>query len=241
MLNVIDLHADYGAATALNGVTIDVDSNEIVVLLGRNGMGKTSTVKVIMRLDQPTVTGGSVGFDDADLLQVTPHLVPRHGLGYVPQGRRVFASLTVEENLTTTARANTDGTVAWTLERVYETFPRLAERRRQRGGNLSGGEQQMLAIGRALLTNPRLVVLDEPSEGLAPNIVEQVSTTIHALKNENMSVLIAEQDVRFALGLADRVFVLENGRTVASGTPAEIDADTALKKRYLGVGGSAAR
>lgn len=237
MLEVKGLRASYGSASILNGVSLNVGDAEVVVVLGRNGMGKTSTLRSVMRLAQPTVTSGAIRMGDVDLLNVARHEVARHGLGYAPQGRRVFGSLTVEENLTTTARQARGNAKEWTLERVYETFPRLGDRSMQRAGSLSGGEQQMLAIGRALLTNPSLVILDEPSEGLAPNILAQVSQTIHALKGEGMAVLVAEQDVRFAIGLADRVFVLENGRTVAAGLPEEIDDDAALKQRYLGVGG----
>ncbi len=236
MLTVTDLHARYGAAEVLHGVSLHVGKSEVVAVLGRNGMGKTSTMKCIMRLSEPTVTSGSVRAGDLDLLHVAPHEVARHGFGYVPQGRRVFASLTVEENLQTAARAGTGDRPPWTLERVYAMFPRLGDRCGQRAGSLSGGEQQMLAIGRALLVNPSVVLMDEPSEGLAPNIVAQVSQTIAVLKAEGMSVLVAEQDVRFAIGLADRVVVLENGRTVAVGLPEEIDGDADLKQRYLGVG-----
>lgn len=235
MLKVTGLEARYGSAAVLHGLSLDVSPAEVVAILGRNGMGKTSTMRAVMRLSQPMVTGGQITFGDQNLLACSSHHVARLGLGYVPQGRRVFGSLTVEENLVTTARSSDSGAPKWTVDRVYSTFSRLADRRNQRAGGLSGGEQQMLAIGRALMTNPSIVILDEPSEGLAPNIVAQVGETIRALRGEGMGVLVAEQDIRFAVGMADRIYLIENGRTVAEGTPSEINDNSELKERYLGL------
>jgi branched-chain amino acid transport system ATP-binding protein len=234
MLKIDALCARYGSAEALHGMSLEVSPGEVVAMLGRNGMGKSTTMRAVMRLREPVVTAGAVSMDSDDLLTLTSHQVARRGLGYVPQGRRVFASLTVEENLLTTARPS-ESAKPWTLDRVYETFRRLADRKNQRAGGLSGGEQQMLAIGRALMTNPSIVLLDEPSEGLAPNIVAQVGHTIKDLRAAGMAVLLAEQDIRFAVGLADRIYVVENGRTVANGSAAEIDEDMELKERYLGL------
>lgn len=236
MLALAAVEASYGDAQVLHRLTLDVADDEVVVLLGRNGMGKTSTIRAIMGLGAPQVTAGEIRFDDINLLALDSPNIAALGLGYVPQGRRVFGSLTVEENLLIAARAGPAGRGDWTLESIYELFPGLADRRRQRGANLSGGEQQMLAIGRALMTNPRLLLLDEPSEGLAPSIVRQVGEIIGQVRSQHMSVLIAEQDVRFAVGIADRVFVLERGRVVVTGPPERIEADEELQRQYLGVG-----
>jgi branched-chain amino acid transport system ATP-binding protein len=234
VLRIDGLRARYGSAAALHGMSLEVSAGEVVALLGRNGMGKSSTMRSVMRLREPVVTAGTVRMGEADLLALPSHEVSRRGIGYVPQGRRVFGSLTVEENLLTTARAS-NSSDAWSLDRVYEAFPRLADRQNQRAAGLSGGEQQMLAIGRALMTNPVIVLLDEPSEGLAPNIVAQVAETITALRAAGNGVLVAEQDIRFAVGVADRVYVVENGRTVAEGRAGDIDDDVELKERYLGL------
>jgi branched-chain amino acid transport system ATP-binding protein len=234
VLRIDGLRARYGSAAALHGMSLEVSAGEVVALLGRNGMGKSSTMRSVMRLREPVVTAGTVRMGEADLLALPSHEVSRRGIGYVPQGRRVFGSLTVEENLLTTARAS-NSSDAWSLDRVYEAFPRLADRQNQRAAGLSGGEQQMLAIGRALMTNPVIVLLDEPSEGLAPNIVAQVAETITALRAAGTGVLVAEQDIRFAVGVADRVYVVENGRTVAEGRAGDIDDDVELKERYLGL------
>lgn len=234
MLRIHGLCARYGSAAALYGMTLEVSPGEVVALLGRNGMGKSSTMRAVMRLRGPVVTAGTVRMGESDLLALPSHEVARSGIGYVPQGRRVFGSLTVEENLLTTARASDSGG-AWSLDRVYEAFARLADRKDQRAAGLSGGEQQMLAIGRALMTNPAIVLLDEPSEGLAPNIVAQVAETIRSLRRAGTGVLLAEQDIKFAVGVADRVYVVENGCTVAEGTAGDIDDDIELKERYLGL------
>ena len=235
MLKLLDVDAGYGQAGVLHGLTFGVDDGEVVVLLGRNGMGKSSTMRSIMGWEEPQVTAGSIEFDGRELRGASPHQVAAAGIGYVPQGRLVFRSLDVEEHLQVAGRSARRPGAAWTIDRVYELFPRLAERRTQRAATLSGGEQQMLVIGRALMTNPRLLLLDEPSEGLAPLIVRQVGATVEELRREGMSILVAEQDVRFAIGLADRVLVLERGRVVAEGSPQEIDGDDELKRRHLGV------
>ena len=218
----------------------------LVALLGRNGMGKTSLCRSIMALGPPHVKGGSISYDGTELVGLPAHKVARVGLGYVPQGRHVFGSLDVVENLTIAARTkparngagddDSGGDEAWTLERVWELFPRLQERRSNRAGQLSGGEQQMLAIGRALMTNPTLLIMDEPSEGLAPIIVEQVGERLAMLKGSSLSMLLVEQNYSLANELADVAYVIENGRIVFHGTPAELDGDEELKRRCLGVG-----
>lgn len=234
LLEVADLHAAYGEAQALHGLTFDVADGEVVVLLGRNGMGKTSTMRAIVGWPQPNVSAGTVHLDGELLTGIDSFRIAQAGIGYVPQGRRIFGSLTVEENLRVVARAGAGGST-WDIAAVFELFPRLLERRALTAGFLSGGEQQMLAVGRALVTNPRVLLLDEPSEGLAPAIVKDIGATVKRLRGD-MTVVIAEQDIRFALDLADRVFVLDRGAVAVSGTPQEIDSDAALKRRLLGVG-----
>lgn len=235
ILDLKGVHAGYGLAGVLHELTFGVGEGEIVVLLGRNGMGKTSTMRTVMGWPEPVVTAGSIRFGGTDLRGLASHRIAAAGIGYVPQGRIVFPSLNVEEHLTVVGAPARQPGATWTLRRVYELFPRLGERRNQRAATLSGGEQQMLVIGRALMTNPRLLLLDEPSEGLAPLIVRQVGETVAELRREGMSILVAEQDVRFAIGLADRVVVLERGTVVAEGTPEQIDADDEFKRRHLGV------
>lgn len=237
MLQIEDVHSFYGTAGILRGVDLEVGDGECVVMLGRNGMGKTSLVRSIAGTSPPVVRSGRIVWGGDDITHLPSHEIAQRGIGLVPQGRHVFGSLTVEENLTVTARgANGDGGDAWHLERVYAFFPRLADRRNQRGGSLSGGEQQMLAIGRALMTNPSLLLMDEPSEGLAPRIVAQVREVVDSLKEQNLSILLVEQNLGFALRTADRIAVLGEGGVVAwTGTPTELDADAGAKKRHLGV------
>jgi branched-chain amino acid transport system ATP-binding protein len=237
VLRVEGLHAGYGASQALGGVDLEVPDGTLVAILGRNGMGKTSLCRSIMALAPPQVWSGSVRYGDTELTKLEPHAVARAGLGYVPQGRRVFASLDVVDNLTVAARTNGDGSgEAWDLDRIWEMFPRLHERRTNEAGQLSGGEQQMLAIARALMTRPRLLIMDEPSEGLAPKIVESVGERLHELKGGGLSMLLVEQNYSLAIGLADLVYVLENGEVVFRGKPEELDGDETVKRRYLGVG-----
>jgi branched-chain amino acid transport system ATP-binding protein len=230
-LTVEDVRSRYGAAEILSGVSLDVRQGEVVALLGRNGMGKTSLVRTIAGMRPPLLSAGTVTWDGADISGLPSHRIARHGISIVPQGRRVFGSLTVRENLTVAARPGT-----WTLDKIVDFFPRLAERMTSRGGTLSGGEQQMLAIGRALLTNPRLLLMDEPSEGLAPIVVGQIRERVEALKGGDLSILLVEQNLGLAMRVADRVYVLgENGRIVWHGTPDELDADTGAKHAHLGV------
>jgi branched-chain amino acid transport system ATP-binding protein len=237
VLTTEGLRAGYGLSEAIDGIDLEVADGELVAILGRNGMGKTSLCRSIMSLAPPAVWEGSVRYGDAELTGRAPYEVARAGLGYVPQGRHVFGSLTVVENLTVAARSRSeDGDGGWDLDRVFEMFPRLGERKTNNAEQLSGGEQQMLAIGRALMTNPALLIMDEPSEGLAPIIVEAVKEQLRLLKEQSLSVLLVEQNYTLALDLADRVYVLENGRVVFEGGPGELDADDEAKQRYLGVG-----
>jgi branched-chain amino acid transport system ATP-binding protein len=197
----------------LDGVDLEVPDGTFVAVLGRNGMGKTTLCRAIMGLDPPGVTGGSITYDGVELTGLPPHKVARAGLGYVPQGRHVFPTLDVVKNLTVAARG--DG---WTVDRVFEAFPRLEERRRNDAGLLSGGEQQMLAIARALMTNPRLLIMDEPSEGLAPIMIEAVAEQLQMLKRRGgIGLLLVEQNYSLAIRLADVVYVIENGSVVFRG------------------------
>ena len=233
MLEVRGLHSYYGDAHILHGVSLDVARAEIVALLGRNGMGKTTLIRSIMGLAPPQVREGSIRFEDEDLRTLRPHTIAQRKIALVPQGRRLFASLTVAEHLTMLKPASAkDG---WTLTRVFETFPRLAERRHHRGTQLSGGERQMLAVGRALLLDPKLILMDEPSEGLAPVMVQHLETVIANLRTEGLGILLVEQNLYSALAVADRVFVMETGEIVHQGTKRDIQADPNSLRRYLGV------
>ena len=237
MLRIEGLRAGYGTSQALGGVDLEVPDGKLVAILGRNGMGKTSLCRSIMSLAPPQVWSGSIRYGDTELTALEPHEAARAGVGYVPQGRRVFASLGVVDNLTVAARTNGDGSgEAWDLDRIWEMFPRLHERRANEAGQLSGGEQQMLAIARALMTRPSLLIMDEPSEGLAPKIVESVGERLQDLKGGGLSMLLVEQNYSLAIGLADLVYVLENGEVVFRGKPDELDGDEQVKRRYLGVG-----
>ena len=233
MLEVRGLHSYYGDAHILHGVSLDVAPAEIVALLGRNGMGKTTLIRSIMGLAPPQVREGSIRFEDKDLRTLRPHTIAQRKIALVPQGRRLFASLTVTEHLTMLKPASAkDG---WNLTRVFETFPRLAERRHHRGTQLSGGERQMLAVGRALLLDPKLILMDEPSEGLAPVMVQHLETVIANLRTEGLGILLVEQNLYSALAVADRVFVMETGEIVHQGTKRDIEADPNSLRRYLGV------
>jgi branched-chain amino acid transport system ATP-binding protein len=233
MLEVRDLHSYYGDAHVLHGVSIDVSPGEVVALLGRNGMGKTTLIRSIMGLSPPQLRDGSIRFESEELRELRPHAIARRKIALVPQGRRLFASLTVTEHLTMLKPASAkDG---WNMTRVFETFPRLAERRHHRGAQLSGGERQMLAVGRALMLDPKLILMDEPSEGLAPVMVQHLEKVIAELRSEGLGVLLVEQNLYSALAVADRVFVLETGRIVHQGLAAEIGTNAASLRRYLGV------
>ncbi len=226
LLDVSKIEASYGASQALFGVDLAVAEGQAVALMGRNGMGKTTTIRAICNLNPPRA--GSVRLAGTDLKGKPPHRVARLGIGLVPEGRRCFPNLTVHENLVAAARPG-----AWSLDRVNELFPRLAERHAQMARSLSGGEQQMLAIGRALMTNPCLLILDEATEGLAPVIRQDIWAAIRKLKAEGLSILVVDKTLSELLPVADRCVILENGRSVWQGAPAELSAD--LQDRYLGV------
>ncbi len=226
LLKVRGLETFYGASQALFGVDLDIKEGEVVALMGRNGMGKTTTISSIIGLARPRA--GAINFGGTAIFGMRPHRIARLGLGLVPEGRRCFPNLTVMENLLATARGS-----AWTFEKVVDLFPRLGERRDQYARTLSGGEQQMLAIGRALMTNPRLLVLDEATEGLAPVIRQDIWSAIRKLKAAGQSILVVDKTLAELLPVADRCFVLEKGRTVFEGAPAALTPE--LQDRYLGV------
>ena len=233
MLEIADLHTYYGVSHVLQGVTLAVGPGEVVGLLGRNGMGKTTLIRSIIGFTPPR--RGRVHFKGADITDWPPFRAVQHGMGLVPQGRRVFPSLTVKENLDVARRQASAASEPWTLERVYTLFPRLSERARSRANKLSGGEQQMLAIARALMTNPDLLLMDEPTEGLAPLLVREVGRAIGELKRGGLSILLVEQNLPLALSVVDRVHILSRGQIVHTCAPAELAADDAIKSRYLGV------
>jgi branched-chain amino acid transport system ATP-binding protein len=228
VLEVDGIHTYYGESHVLHGVSLRVAPGEAVALLGRNGAGKTTAIRSIVGFTPPRA--GRVLFEGQAIERWPAYRIARRGLALVPQGRRIFAPLSVRENLLLGARSE-----GWTLERVFGLFPRLRERQAQLGGTLSGGEQQMLAIARALLTNGRLLLLDEPSEGLAPLIVREIGAILTALKAERLSLLLVEQNYHLALRVADRVYVMNKGQIVYEGTPAGLEADEEVKRRYLGV------
>lgn len=234
LLRVEGVTARYGAAQVLFGVDFSVRRGEVVTLLGRNGMGRSTTVKCLFGLLAPTE--GLIEFDKRPLHTMPSHQIGRLGLGLVPEGRQVFPNLTVEENLVATARRRTAGDLAnWTLSRVYDFFPRLQERRGNLGSQLSGGEQQMLAIGRALMTNPRLIVLDEATEGLAPLIRAEIWRALSELKAEGLSMIVIDKNLRPLMDLADRHFLIEKGKVIWTGGSAELRAETHLIHKHLGV------
>ena len=248
MIQVRDLHTYRGSSYVLQGVDLDIADGACTVLLGRNGMGKTTLVHSLMGMLRPRA--GQVLLDDVNLVGRQPFQIAQRGLALVPQGRRIFPSLTVEENLTLAARGGAGGgredaaggsrngqragDGAWTLERVYDLFGNLRDRRRNRGGQLSGGEQQMLAIGRALLTNPRLLLMDEPSEGLAPVIVERIGGILADLRNSGLGIFLVEQNYGLATGCADLIHILAKGRVVWRGTTSELAADAPVRETHLG-------
>lgn len=235
MIEIHDLHTYRGSNYVLQGVDLDIADRQCTVLLGRNGMGKTTLVQTIMGLLRPR--SGSIRLDGTEIAGRPPFAIARQGVALVPQARHVFPSLSVEENLTLGARVPEParGTRPWTLDRIYELFPNLAKRRRNRGNQLSGGEQQMLAIGRALLTNPKLLLMDEPSEGLAPVIVDRVGEIIAELREQGLAIFLVEQNYNLAIRSADIVSVLANGTVVWRGSPGELDADSGAREAHLGV------
>jgi len=232
-LTVAGLHSYYGLAHILDGVALAVKPGEVVALLGRNGAGKSTTMKSIMGLVRPR--RGTIDFDGHAIAGQEPHVIARLGLGYVPEDRRVFADLTVLENLTVGQQPPRAGAPEWTVERVFELFPKLAELRDRPAGRMSGGEQQMLTITRTLMGNPSLILLDEPSEGLAPVIVEQMANTILDLKRESLSILLSEQNLHFATLVSDRAYIIEKGRIRYEGAMAELAKDEDVRAAYLTV------
>ena len=232
MLSVAGLQASYGAAQVLFDISLDVGAGEVVTLLGRNGMGKTTTVKAIMGLLRPA--GGSVRFGATALAGLPPFRIAQCGIGLVPEGRQIFPTLSVEENLVATAATRTPS-ARWTLPSIYELFPRLRERRNNLGTQLSGGEQQMLAIGRALMTNPKLLILDEATEGLAPLIRLEIWNCLKRLKSEGHAILVIDKNVDALAAFADRHVVVEKGRVVWTGTSRDLKNDPTIKDRFLHV------
>ena len=233
MLKVEGLETAYGLSQVLFGVSLDIGAGEVVTLLGRNGMGKTTTVLSIMGVVRPK--GGRVQMEGKALAGLPSYRVAKAGLGLVPEGRQVFPNLTVRENLVATAANRGGAGPQWTLDRVYGLFPGLLERQRHYGNQLSGGEQQMLSIARALMTNPRLLILDEATEGLAPLVRADIYRSIERLKAEGLSILVIDKDVRALTRIADRHYVLEKGRVVWSGSSAELGENRDVQHRYLGV------
>ncbi len=231
MLTVHDIHTYYGDSHVLQGLSLEVKPGEIVALLGRNGVGKTTTVNSIIGFAPPR--RGRIKFDGTDITSFRPHRTAQLGVGLVPQGRGIFPALTVHENITLAAR--NAGSGGWTFDRVLATFPPLGNRLKNLGSQLSGGEQQMLAVARALMMNPKLLLMDEPSEGLAPLIVAEIGRITGALRDEGLSVLLVEQNLSLALHLANRVYVMNKGQIVYSGAPDELQANEEVKHRYLGV------
>ena len=229
MLEVRKLETSYGRSQVLFGVDLKIEQSEVVSLLGRNGMGKTTTVRSIMGIARPKA--GTISFESRALNNLPSYRIAQAGLGLVPEGRQVFPNLTVRENLVATAR----GDKPWNLERVYKLFPHLEARKSNYGNQLSGGEQQMLAIGRALMTNPRLLILDEATEGLAPLIREEIWRCLEGLKQKGQAILVIDKDVASLTRIADRHYVLEKGRVVWQGSSAELSANSEVQRRYLGV------
>jgi branched-chain amino acid transport system ATP-binding protein len=233
LLEVEDIETCYGRSQVLFRVSLTVGAGEMVSLLGRNGMGKTTTVRSIMGLTP--ASAGAIRFDGANIRHLPPYRVARYGIGLVPEGRQVFPNLTTRENLLATAGNRRGATNPWTLEKVEAMFPRLAERAAAMARQLSGGEQQMLAIGRALMTNPRLIVLDEATEGLAPLIRDDIWQCLTALKRAGQSILVIDKNVEALIDIADRHYVIERGRVTWTGTSRELAAAPDVQHRYLGI------
>ena len=232
MLELVDIHTYYGESYILQGISLEVKEGSVVALMGRNGMGKTTTIRSIIGFTSPR--RGVVRFKEKDITRLQSYQIARMGMGLVPQGRHIFPSLSVEENLA--MAATTRGkTGAWTLDTVYSHFPLLKERANLSGSRLSGGEQQMLAIGRALMTNPDLLLMDEPSEGLAPVFVQEVSRIIGQLKEAGFSILLVEQNFSMALAVADYFYIISKGKIVYEATPEKIRSNEEVKAKYLGI------
>jgi branched-chain amino acid transport system ATP-binding protein len=233
VLSLRNLSAAYGASRVLFDISLDLRDGEVVTLLGRNGMGKTTTVRCIMGLLHPQ--GGEISFDGKPIAGMAPERIARLGAGLVPEGRQIFPTLNVRENLVATAGNRLGRKDPWTLERIYQLFPRLRERAGQMAGTLSGGEQQMLAVGRALMTNPRLLILDEATEGLAPVIRTEIWHVIERLKGEGQSILLIDKNLGVLRRLADRHYIIERGRTVWSGTGEDMTRDATEVQGYVGL------
>ncbi len=231
-LNVENIHVYYGAIHAIRGVSFHVNEGEVVTLIGANGAGKSTILKTVSGLLRPK--SGTIVFDGTDITQIQPHKLIPMGLAHVPEGRRIFQQMTVEENLEMGAFTQPKGGIAADLEQVFTLFPRLKERRRQIAGTLSGGEQQMLAMGRALMSHPKLLMLDEPSMGLAPILVEQIFDIIRSLHRTGTTILLVEQNAQMALSVADRAYVLETGEITLTGTGDELIHSDDIRKAYLG-------
>jgi branched-chain amino acid transport system ATP-binding protein len=232
MLELKDIHTYYGDSYILQGVSLKVDDGSVVALLGRNGMGKTTTIRSIIGLAPPR--RGEVVFKGKNVAGMPPYAIAQRGIGLVPQGREIFPSLSVKENLTMAARGK-NKEKDWNLEKIYTLFPILKQRGGNRGNLLSGGEQQMLTIARALMTNPDLLMLDEPSEGLAPIIVQEVGRIIGQIKQSGLSILLVEQNLNMALGLADYVYIISKGQIVYDSTPDKLRHNEDIKAKYLGI------
>jgi branched-chain amino acid transport system ATP-binding protein len=234
MLELIDVHTYYGESYVLQGVSLKVGEGSVVAILGRNGMGKTTIFRSILSLTPPQ--RGTIQFKGKDITGLQPYRIARMGIGLVPQGRHIFPSLSVKENLTMSARGTAESG-AWSLDRVYSLFPILKERANYKGTLLSGGEQQMLTIGRALMTNPDLLLMDEPSEGLAPIIVREVARIISQLKEHGFSILLVEQNLSMALGVADYAYIVSQGMIVYESAPDELRNNLEVQSKYIGVAG----
>jgi branched-chain amino acid transport system ATP-binding protein len=236
MIEVKDIHSYYGKSHILHGVSLELKEGELVCLLGRNGVGKSTTLKSIMGIVRPT--HGSIRFDGKELVGSQPYQVARLGVGYVPEDRRIFKSLTVHENLlmgTQKAKNSNAAEKAWTIERIYEIFPNLRERRGNKGSHLSGGEQQMLTVARTLMGNPKLILVDEPTEGLAPLIVKDVLEMLSAVQKSGVTVLMVEQNFKAAIKVADRFYIMAKGQMVFEGDAAALLAAEDVRKNYLEV------
>ena len=234
MLKVRDIHTYYGESYILQGLSLSIKKLQAVALLGRNGMGKTTAINSIMGFVPPRK--GSILFNGKEIVHLPSHKIPRMGIGLVPQGRRIFPSLSVKENLTMAARLIEKRRNPWLLDKVYEQFPILQKRSGNIGTALSGGEQQMLAIARALMTNPHLILMDEPSEGLAPIIIKEVVKIIQQLKMDGLSILMVEQNLKMALNIVDYVYIISKGKIVYESEPSILFNNQSIKKKYLGIG-----
>ena len=233
MLRIEGIEASYGASQVLFGMSLEVGKGEVVTLMGRNGMGKTTTIRSIMGLLKPH--GGNIIFENEEITGQPPHKIARLGIGLVPEGRQVFPNLTVRENLVATAHSDPQNKDPWTLEKVMTRFPALSQRINGMGNELSGGEQQMLAIGRALMTNPKLLILDEATEGLAPQIRTEIWRCLEDLKGHGQSILVIDKNVATLTRIADRHYIIEKGRVVWSGTSEALLVQPEIQHKYLGV------